>query len=164
MSGLQSPLIWNNPLVLGSQIMMEAAPIKSINEYRQDDARKCEAGGILLGYRRDKHLHVVIATVPQVSDKRMRFFFSRSSNYHQQIALQQWNDSGGTIDYLGEWHTHPEVCPVASSLDMLEWKKISRHRASHMLFVILGLSGEIFMGISRGAEFQNCGKYLDTPI
>lgn len=153
---MQSPMMWHNPWTSDGRILMESEPLKVINQYRQDDHLKPEAGGILLGYRRDKHLHIVLATVPQIGDQRRRFWFSRSSKFHQQVATQKWGGSLGTMDYLGEWHTHPELSPTPSSLDLSEWRTIYRQRSNSMFFMILGLSGELWVGLSDCDDFKPC--------
>ena len=148
--------MWQNPWALDSKILMEPEPIEAINRYRQDQYGKAEAGGILLGYRREGHMHVTVATVPQSSDYRRRFWFSRSSKYHQQVALQHWEASVGTMDYLGEWHTHSENNPSPSSLDFSEWRKIYLARPNPMMFMILGWSGELWVGMTSSDNIKPC--------
>lgn len=150
--------MWQNPWVLDSKILMEPEPAEAINRYRQDHHSKAEAGGILLGYRREGHVHVTVATVPQPSDQRRRFWFSRSSKYHQQLALRNWEASVGAMDYLGEWHTHPEDRPTPSSLDLSEWQKIYIARPNPMMFIILGWSGELWVGMSGSGYVKPCAK------
>lgn len=153
---MRSPLIWENPWVVGSNILFESEPLTSMDQYRQDAKEKSEAGGILLGFRRNSHLHITIATLPQQSDRRQRYSFKRSPLHHQQVALRQWRASQMTMDYLGEWHTHPESNPSPSSLDISEWKKIGKERASPMVFAILGWSGAIWLGLSCGDAISQC--------
>lgn len=153
---MRSPLIWQSPWVVDSKILVEAEALESIDRYRQNGVNKPEAGGILLGYRRGTHLHITLVTEPQPSDRGARFWFNRSAGYHQQIALQQWRSSEKTIDYLGEWHTHPEVYPSPSSLDLLEWKKICAFRQNPLVFLILGWSGEFWVGLSNGNTIARC--------
>lgn len=155
---MQPPMMWQNPWASDGRILMESEPLAVINQYRQDNSRKPEAGGILLGYRRKEHLHIVLATVPQVGDRRRRFWFSRSSKLHHQVAVRKWEESDGTMDYLGEWHTHPEVSPTPSSLDLSEWRKICHKRSNSMFFMILGLSGALWVGLSGCEDFKPCNQ------
>jgi len=144
--------------MLDRKILVETAPIEAINRYRQNHQDKAEAGGILLGYRREGHMHITMATVPQTSDQRRRFCFNRSSKYHQQVALQYWEASVGTMDYLGEWHTHPEDCTTPSSLDLAEWRKIYLQRPNPMIFMILGWSGALWVGMSGDGCVKPCAQ------
>lgn len=153
---MRSPLIWKNPWVADSNVLFESEPLKSMDQYRQDVIEKSEAGGILLGFRRNSHLHVTIATLPQPTDRRQRYSFERAPLHHQQLALHHWRASQMTMDYLGEWHTHPESNPSPSSLDMSEWKKICKVQTRPMVFVILGWSGDIWLGLSSGEAISQC--------
>ena len=153
---MRLPLIWKNPRMVDSNILFESEPLNSMDQYRQDTKAKSEAGGILLGYRRNAHLHITMVTLPQVSDRRQRYSFKRSVSYHQQMALRQWHASQMTMDYLGEWHTHPESNPSPSLLDISEWKKISKQQARPMVFAILGVSGDIWLGVSFGELTTQC--------
>lgn len=35
-----------------------------------------------------------------------------------------YNNSNGTVGYVGEWHTHPEDVPKYSIIDLKNWRKI----------------------------------------
>lgn len=153
---MRSHLIWQNPWLVDGNILIEAAPLKSIEQYRQDSDSKFEAGGILLGYRRKAHLHITLATHPQPSDKRGRYWFNRSALPHQQVAIRRWEESGMTMDYLGEWHTHYELTPSPSPLDLVEWGKICKKRPHAMVFAISGWSGDIWLGVSQRNKIAQC--------
>lgn len=100
----------------------------------------CETGGLLLGTVHGANLLIVEATTHTSQDKRFRFFFERSPFGHQDVAQARWNDSGGTVRYLGEWHTHPEDHPHPSALDQLEWRKLATQRKDKrpLLALIVG--------------------------
>lgn len=143
-------MIWQNSIDDRGSILIEPRVVELILGYRQHKTTKTESGGILLGYRRGNHLHIVSATTPQPDDQRMRFRFYRRDLNHQKVAFRQWELSGNTMDYVGEWHTHPEPEPTPSSLDMLEWKKICCARKASMVFLIVGWTGAIWLGVGRG--------------
>jgi integrative and conjugative element protein (TIGR02256 family) len=156
MPGMRSALIWHSPYANAGKILIEAEPLTLMDGYRQDSPGRPESGGILLGYRRGEHLHVTMATAPQKSDRGWRNLFKRSARYHQEIALREWNSSDKTIDYLGEWHTHPQHLPNPSAIDLIEWRKICSLRKSSMTFLIIGWNGELWLGLSRGLEIERC--------
>ncbi|KAB0549088.1 hypothetical protein F7R01_16865 [Pseudomonas argentinensis] len=149
-------LIWEVPQKPLTKILVESSPLEAMDLYRQNAPHKPEAGGIILGYRRDTHLHVTQVTIPQVDDKRHRYGFHRSAQHHQQVALKAWHASGKTMDYLGDWHTHPELHPSPSGLDLNEWKKICSQRKSPMLFMILGVRGDLWVGLGDSREITRC--------
>ena len=153
---MRSHLIWEAPKKPLTKILVERSPLEAMDLYRQDESHKPEAGGIILGYRRGAHLHVTQVTVPQVEDRRHRHEFYRSALHHQQVAQKEWHASGQTMDYLGDWHTHPELHPSPSGLDLNEWKTICRKRTHPMLFMILGIRGDIWVGLSISREIICC--------
>lgn len=157
---MRSPLIWRMPDCSEGMILVEAQPLEVMDQYWQTESTTPESGGILLGYRREEHLHVIAATVPQATDCRRRFWFHRSARTHQEIATQKWVLSDETVDYLGEWHTHPESDPNPSALDFSEWAKISHLKLSTMIFLIMGWSGNIWIGKSVGKEILPCKQNI----
>ncbi|PJJ18876.1 integrative and conjugative element protein (TIGR02256 family) [Janthinobacterium sp. 67] len=102
-----------------------------------------ESGGILLGRVRGSNLEIIEATVPSRFDERFPFLFIRKARQHRQIADERWRCSGGTVRYLGEWHTHPEELPQPSSVDLVEWRTLSakRNDGRPLLAVIVGRAG-----------------------
>ncbi|MGF6546746.1 Mov34/MPN/PAD-1 family protein [Paraburkholderia youngii] len=151
----------HHPLLETGKVLIEPTVWKKVISFQQKESAAPEAGGILLGHRRGKHLHVVDATVPQPEDSRSRFRFSRQKESHQRIAHARWKEASGTIDYLGEWHTHPEGSPTPSGLDSAEWRKIYEFRKVPMIFMIIGWSSEIWVGVGAGAQLL--GACYETP-
>lgn len=145
-------MIWQSPINAGGKILIEPPVIALVRSYCQHQTDRPESGGILLGYRRGSHLHIVAATTPQHDDQRMRFRFFRRDLNHQKIAIRQWNLSGNTMDYVGEWHTHPEQDPTPSALDLSEWRKICSARQTQMVFLITGWTGTLWLGIDEGGH------------
>lgn len=134
-------------------VLIEDSVIELINSHRQLKPRAKEAGGILLGYRRGVHMHIAAATVPGPRDRRSRVTFWRRDPSHQERALEEWRRSSSTMDYLGEWHTHPEVRPSPSGVDYSEWRAICGKREEMMAFMILG-TDQIWFGIGHYQEIR----------
>lgn len=129
------------------QVLVEPEVMTVLGRFRQMHHDAPEAGGILLGYRRGHHLHAIEATEPAPTDGGSRFHFHRSASAHQHIATNRWRHSGGTLTYLGEWHTHPELVPHPSSLDLASWRELcERHRAP-LLFLIAGTGADGWVGV-----------------
>ena len=138
-----------NPFDTDGLILIEASVIDFVGRYAQRSIASTEAGGILLGHRKGKHLHVVRATEPATADRRSRFKFQREIEPHQTIATQAWRQSGQTMDYLGEWHSHPESNPHPSNIDLTEWKKIVSRASECFVFLIVGNANEHWLGAGR---------------
>lgn len=119
---------------------------KVLNVFRQHIQRQssdAEAGGLLLGEVRGRHLNLVDATFPTFDDLRSRYSFERLPQGHAEVAQKMWSDSRGTVRYLGEWHSHPQDCPIPSGIDRSEWKRLASERKDKrpVLAVIVGRSG-----------------------
>lgn len=101
-----------------------------------------EAGGILLGFYRGPHVQIMRCTTPLPADRRLWNRFERRDPGHQEEATRRWRDSGRTMTYVGEWHTHPEAKPTPSFIDKRNWRKIARrHTTGPLVFAIRGVSG-----------------------
>jgi len=99
-----------------------------------------ESGGLLLGMRRLGSLEIVSASYPMPKDTRTRTAFIRHDSGHADMAVTAWKDSGGTVDWIGEWHTHPFGSSKPSIVDLRNWKNLAAHTKHPMVFVIVGKS------------------------
>jgi integrative and conjugative element protein (TIGR02256 family) len=144
---MPADLIAHDLMSPSGSILIEGDVLTSIFAFRQLDPNVPESGGILLGFRRGPHIHVTAATTPQPGDAQSRYRFHRAESRHQRFAYTHWASSNETGDYLGEWHTHPEPTPTPSGIDRAEWQKICNERKVPMLFVILGTSSPVWLGI-----------------
>lgn len=146
-------MIFRNPASAGF-IIVTAPALRQINRHRQTSSRRHEAGGILLGLRRGRHIEVTFVTTPKRGDKSSRTAFERLSFFHQGFAIRAWRRFGRKLDYLGEWHTHPEHNPSPSPIDCAEWAKLMLSSKRELVFLILGISG-LWLGVSnRGVVSQ----------
>ena len=114
--------------------------LRIFKKHQQRFFWQTEGGGLLLGLRRGHHLEVVLATEPSHQDSRSTFSFVREVDGHAEVAKQAWLQGEKKIDYLGEWHTHPQKVPTPSKLDRHEWEKIllQQPKLTPMLFVVVG--------------------------
>lgn len=151
---MQETLTWINPLG-GGYILLHQRVLEKIGRYRQLTPGAREAGGLLLGYRRGVHLEIVDATIPFPRDRRKRTFFDRCDPGHEKYMLKLWAHSGKTMDYLGEWHTHPEALPDPSYLDISEWKNVLRCARTPMIFLIFGTNG-MWIGCGNANMIKEC--------
>jgi integrative and conjugative element protein (TIGR02256 family) len=147
-------ILARNPLNPGGLVLIEDDVLDALEEFRQLERTSPESGGILLGFRRGPHLHVVEITAPQPDDTQSRTAFHRKSKAHQKIALARWAASGSRLDYVGEWHSHPESNPMPSGVDWREWRAILALRTAPMLFLILGTSGPPWLGVGAATRLE----------
>jgi integrative and conjugative element protein (TIGR02256 family) len=135
----------------GAMLLIEPQVLERLAGFRQMATSAPEAGGILMGYRRGPHTHVTEPTLPAARDVQRRFGFFRHATHHQRVALRRWKESGETMDYVGEWHTHPEDDPLPSRVDLKHWREIVQASSKPMVFLIVGRVSN-WCGVGLGAE------------
>lgn len=97
--------------------------VNLLTEYVQNTYETPESGGVLMGKRLfDGSIIITDITKPQKSDRWGRSHFKKDGKIHQKISDKIWQNSGGYIMYLGEWHTHPELFPSPSFIDLKGWR------------------------------------------
>jgi integrative and conjugative element protein (TIGR02256 family) len=151
---MRDPLIFANPFKRGAFVLVEPSVLDSVLAQRQQGPMDPEAGGILLGMRRGEHIHVTQLTSPGPEDRRSRTTFHRARRSHQEHALKLWHESGGLMDYLGEWHTHPEIGPNPSAIDLREWCMLLRNYEAALVFLIGGTGQQFWLGLGNGTRVQ----------
>lgn len=127
----------------GGRIKLPTEVINFIHGYVQNERHKPEAGGVMLGRYILNSRDVVIdkITFPMPDDRATRTTFIRKKRAHQLIIDREWEASGHTCTYLGEWHTHPEAFPSPSSIDTFGWKKKLKKDifdSDNLFFLIVG--------------------------
>ena len=132
-------------------IVLAPQALKVFWKHRQRFFWQAEAGGVLLGKRRGKHIEVVLASEPMPADRREQFFFERNVEGHLPFAKAAWRAGHFAVDYVGEWHTHPQRLPLPSSIDRAEWRKLAAARppTSPLLTIVVGtaaLHAELLLG------------------
>ncbi len=130
-----------------------------------------ERGGILLGYRKLEAIEITSLTLPGRWDCARPTLFRRSERGHRMRALREWKASGHTIDWVGEWHTHPGGTAEPSSVDRRTWMELARHTAKPMAFLIFD-DQHLFVGLQThgfgpitalSLEALECGAVLFSP-
>ncbi len=127
----------------GSRLKITKEALDTFKAFIQDNPDKKEAGGVLLGrmIKDSEDIIIDLISQPQESDKQERTFFRRNDE-HQIIINEEWIKSGGTCNYLGEWHTHPEANPTPSGIDLKNWKQQlikAKYEGYTLFFVIVGI-------------------------
>ncbi|OGU59805.1 MAG: hypothetical protein A2X64_05720 [Ignavibacteria bacterium GWF2_33_9] len=78
-----------------------------------------EIGSSLLGsYKQDGFTAIIKGVSPIPKDSVFtRFFFKRGASGLKEYYKKLYNDTEGTIHYIGEWHSHPYGEPIPSGKD-----------------------------------------------
>ena len=121
----------------GGLLVITSSPLKRMLAYRQLNWLSTEAAGVLIGERRGPHLVVHQISEPGPGDIRRRCFVDRRGAHHQTAVDEAFISSSGMLQYLGEWHTHPEDSPSPSSTDLDTWQRhlIAGHEKMVLLIV-----------------------------
>jgi integrative and conjugative element protein (TIGR02256 family) len=132
MSPVQSKLIpsgtaWISSAVLNSLVEManSSAPL--------------ETGGVLLGYWSESPV-VLDAVGPGPKARHDRFHFLPDQGYHEAEIARLYRESNCSLQYLGDWHSHPGQSGVMSKLDIQTLRRIAnsrKARASRPIMLIL---------------------------
>ncbi|NOJ82902.1 hypothetical protein HNV28_32080 [Myxococcus xanthus] len=128
----------------GGQVAVSECVVQLLIRHRQIKDRDHEAGGVLLGRCIVDSENIVVdqASEPTGSDIRSRFRFFRSKSPAQRLVDDAWASSNGTMNYLGEWHSHPETHPHPSTVDLENWRWIASRAVleqNFLLFLIVGI-------------------------
>ena len=121
----------------GSLLVIMPSVVNKLLVYRQMNSLSSEAAGVLIGERRESHIVVHEISEPGEGDIRHRCFVDRRGPHHQAAVVEAFARSSGRLQYIGEWHTHPEDQPTPSSTDLGTWR---RHLAAQdsMVLLIIG--------------------------
>lgn len=116
-----------------------------------------ESGGILLGSKEAQSPRFIVKelTLPSPLDTRKRFTFVRSKNRANRAIERAWKTSDGTVNYLGEWHTHNEKspCPSPTDRNLISDLVVDGSIPFGRIFMlIVGNSNEIFVGMTTTAN------------
>lgn len=123
--------------------------IDSFRKYILPPLNANESGGVLLGYIYGDHDRIVKTSNPSVYDSWSPLTFNRSKDYAQKQINRCWQKSGGYMNYLGEWHTHPEKNPTPSSQDKSMIKDIVKHnkmQIDYAYLIIVGSNLDLWIG------------------
>ncbi|WP_390902658.1 Mov34/MPN/PAD-1 family protein [Sphingomonas oryzagri] len=135
----------------------------SLIRFHARATHRLESGGLLLGYRKGSDLHVVDATFPSRWDRATRTMFHRSAIDHRRKAFKAWRTSSGTIDWIGEWHTHPGGTARPSSIDLRSWATITIRRRAPMVFMILDDQGQ-YLGLQTDRTLRQFNRVLEESV
>jgi integrative and conjugative element protein (TIGR02256 family) len=106
----------------GHLVVITSRVLTRLLSFRQLTPDSHEAAGILIGERRGAHLVIHAISEPGEGDRHTRVSVDRCGTHHQAVVNDAFFHSAGTLQYLGEWHTHPEDYPLPSSRDRLSWR------------------------------------------
>lgn len=127
--------------IAGYELNLQSGVLQIMESFIQNDRKKPESGGILLGQIKDRKIYIQLVSVPNKFDRSGRYYFHRDKDAAQIIIDYEFANSGGTVIYLGEWHTHPESIPIPSTQDMKMIKGQYHSGTLNVPFVLMIIQG-----------------------
>lgn len=121
----------------GYLVVIMSNVVQRLCSYRQLSFFSKESAGIFIGERRGSHLVICDLSEPGPGDICSRYSVDRRGMHHQAKVNEAFIRSKGILQYLGEWHTHPEDNPRPSFKDEQSWKG-SIDAALPMIVLIVG--------------------------
>jgi integrative and conjugative element protein (TIGR02256 family) len=126
-------------------VVLHPRAVDTLLAYQQNEPTSHEAGGVLLGRLILNSHNIIIDSIsePNTQDRASRTRFNRARTPTQQLINRDWATTNGAINYLGEWHTHPQPSPEPSPEDLKNWQLIFRDASfeqDFLLFLIVGTS------------------------
>lgn len=100
-----------------------------------------ETGGVMLGNVSNGTIYVEKVSNGGSKAIHEYLYFRADNNYIEMFIDMEIANSGGKLRYLGEWHTHPEINPNPSVLDLDSIDEIAESTGDFCLLVILGSIG-----------------------
>jgi integrative and conjugative element protein (TIGR02256 family) len=123
-------------------IEIDESVIKIFNSYKQKKINDSEKGGVLMGnlYPSSNKIVITHALICK-NQEATRHGLNLNTKCLQEKILKIWDDSNGTITYLGDWHTHPEHSPQPSITDYKTFVLnyfTSKFDQNLLLYIIVG--------------------------
>lgn len=132
----------------GAAIVFSSGVLATFDQFRQRSHRDREAGGQLFARFVGADTIILKATGPKLLDRRSRTKFEPNRWLQQRELRRNW-DRG--LHFVGDWHTHPEVRPYPSSLDLQSMKEAflrSRHELRNFVLVVVGTAGSVGLHVT----------------
>jgi integrative and conjugative element protein (TIGR02256 family) len=131
------PIALTNPQ-FEERIILSSAVLQRLHRHRQLHFWSREAGGQLFGMVSASTVEIVKCTGPYSGDRRTRYSY-RSDVKQAQSVISREAKAG--LYYVGEWHTHQEPSPTASSMDVDAFIKTNRLSSARFEPLILLIRG-----------------------
>lgn len=115
-----------------------------------------EAGGIILGKKASSWNKYIITDVgtPTNKDTQRPFSFIRNKENAQILTNRVWEESGGEINHIGEWHSHIFPSPIPSVVDKSDMKRAYKDGEcvfDHFFTLIISSDLRLYVGVvSKG--------------
>lgn len=122
-------------------VWLSSRVLETMREYGRE-LFPLEDGGILLGWRSGDDRVVVDVRGPGPHALHGRHCFIPDHDWQVDQINKAFEASNGTVDYLGDWHSHPGGVAEMSDLDSATLLRITRRVSSPLMLIIAGSGTE----------------------
>lgn len=122
----------------GQTLFISDAVLNHFASHRQTRFWYSEAGGLLFARIVGNKIMIEEVTGPRKTDRRSRFSYQGDRRAEQREIDDRFARG---LEYVGDWHTHPERYPRPSSTDdraMISRVRGSEHQLKAIAFLIIG--------------------------
>ncbi|MDE5465936.1 MULTISPECIES: Mov34/MPN/PAD-1 family protein [unclassified Bradyrhizobium] len=130
-------------------VWLSSRVMQSMSEDAQD-LSPLENGGILLGWRSGEDRIVVDLRGPGPLALHGRHCFVPDHKWQVAELDRAFKTSAGDLDYLGDWHSHPDGIAEMSDLDSATLLRIARKVNSPLMLIVAGSGSEWFPRCWKG--------------
>ncbi|WP_267389788.1 Mov34/MPN/PAD-1 family protein [Sphingomonas sp. GC_Shp_3] len=132
-----------------------------------------ETGGMLLGWRdgEDRVVTGMVGAGPAA--KHGRFAFLPDHDWQIKQLREAFQTTAGDLDYLGDWHTHPDGIAAMSALDHKTFRCIAKQVRKPAMLIAAGGPGKwvatawVWSGgqlLRRATPTKHEVKHLRVPL
>ena len=125
-------------LTSGLNITFDPSALHTFDSHRQLRCYKRESRGQLFAKVRGENWKILCATGPRANDVRGRFRFWPNRESEQAEIFEHYEEG---LEYVGEWHTHPQDRPSPSASDIKSVNNIVRELTHHFPGFLLCIVG-----------------------
>lgn len=120
-----------------------------------------ETGGILFGKIMDNKNIIFIDKAECIRGRKLfSLAYIRNGKRTQKMINKLWKKTHGKLNYLGEWHTHPNISPVPSQRDINTILELTIEKDStyfpYTILLIMGRNKRMTVTISTNKEVTKC--------
>lgn len=130
-------------------------------EKEYNHARYWETGGILFGKISQNRKTIFIEKVVTIKGKKLfSLAYIRDGKKAQKVIDSLWKETRGELNYLGEWHTHPNIPPIPSQRDKNTIIELTAEKKSnyfpYTILLIMGKDKRLTVTISTEKGVIEC--------
>jgi integrative and conjugative element protein (TIGR02256 family) len=138
----------------GQMLVITDSVLRHFSVHSQMEPWHFEGGGQLFAVVSPLELWICEATGPRPTDKRSRFRY-KPDRKAEQAEIKEAHTR--KLQYVGDWHTHPEAMPHPSPTDysnMSDCFRKSKHFLNAFILIIVG-NGELPQSLHLSLHDQN---------